>query len=188
MNNTHPNMFDYLDAQGVLENGTDEDIKAAKRAYKKLYFKRYRKERRAEQPEFSIGFSRKSGDYGKITLAAKRHSMTVTRFIREATLAYLDRRFLTLLPHRIAEVMQLLMDCRNDVKAISQMKERSSYDREQKYQAISDRIALLEGQLQRYLHYPELLEEAVSHATTTDPALRGKLLAVLSNDNQDQIA
>lgn len=181
-------MFDYLDGLGVLENGNDEDIKAAKRAYKKLYFARYRKERRAEQPEFSIGFSRKSGDYGKITLAAKRHNMTVTRFIREAALAYLDRRFVTLLPHRVAEMMQLLMDCRNDVKTISQMKERSTYDREQKYQAISNRIGTLEARLSGFLHYPQLLEEAVSHATSSDPALRGKLLAVLTHDHQDQIA
>jgi hypothetical protein len=180
-------MWDYLDQCGVLENGTDADIKAAKREYKKQYFKRYRQERRTDKPEYSVGFSRKNGEYGKIVLAAKQHGMTVTRFVREAALAYLDRRYIIVLPRRAAQLQQLLMDCLNEIKGISQLKERYSFNREQKVEAITVRVGKLEEQIRETLHFPQLLEDAISNAVTEDPAFRFKLLAVLEHDCQNKV-
>ena len=178
-------MWAYLEATGVLEHGTDAEIKAAKRAYKKQYFLKYRRERRLDRPEFSVPLSRKKGELDRITIAARRHHMTVTRFLREATLAYLERRYLKLMPHRIAQLEQILSDCLNEVSAISQVKEKYSFSREEKYDAIAARIQKLEDQLNELFQYPTLLEEAVAEAIKGDPEFRVRLLTIVSHDHQD---
>jgi hypothetical protein len=111
-------MWKYLDESGVLEKGSDSEIKAIKREYRKKYFLNYKREARKEKPEYIISFSKKNGEYERIVIAAKRHRRTVTSFIREATLAYIEQRFLVPNPLQIAELEFLLSDCLNEVKKI----------------------------------------------------------------------
>jgi hypothetical protein len=138
----------------VLEHGTDAEIKAAKRAYKKNYFTRYRRAQRQEKPEFSVPLSRKNGDYGKVALAARRHKLPITSFIRKATLAYLDRAYIVPNRDQVARLEQLLMSCLNEVQAITHTKEKYHWEREQKYDAIAERIDKLEGEIRQVLYFP----------------------------------
>lgn len=84
----------YLDASGVLENGTEHEIRAVRRQYRKLYLKRYKRSQREKKPEFAVQLSKTNGEYGKIQAAAHKHRMSITEFLRLATLAYIDRTFL----------------------------------------------------------------------------------------------
>jgi hypothetical protein len=151
---TETNIWAYLESAGVLD-GTDAEIKAAKRVYMRNYFKKYRRTQRQERPEFTISFSRKSGDYGKIALGAKKHHMPITAFVRVAALSYLDRSFIVPNANQIARLEQLLMSCLNEVQKITRTKERYQWERERKYDAIAEQINALETEIRNVLRFPK---------------------------------
>lgn len=144
----------FLDEQGVLEHGSEDDIRAAKRVYWKSYYKRYRTAQRAEKPEYNVALSRKNGVYGKVALAAKRHKMTITQFLRTATLAYLDRQYVCPNIDQVQRIERLLMDCLNEIKVITTRRDRYQYEREQKLDVIAERIARLETDIRQALVFP----------------------------------
>lgn len=179
----------YLDASGVLENGTEEEIKAAKKAYRKQYILSYRKKQRANKPEFTVFLSKGNGDYSKISLAAKGHRMSITEFLRASALAYTDKTYIV--PDRLllAELKQLLSQCLNEIQTIVIQKEKYFWGKEQKFKDVEKRIEKLESEITEKLKRPYTLEELVRREVERDPAIRDRLLAVLNSyDNQNQIA
>ena len=54
-------MWEYLESSGVLEKGTDEEIKLAKKAYRKGYYLKYKQNQRQHKPEFTVNFSNEKG-------------------------------------------------------------------------------------------------------------------------------
>ena len=103
-------LWAYLDASGVLEKGTEEEIKAAKKAYRKQYLLNYKRRQRASKPEFAVTLNKDNGEYFRIKIAAKQHSKTIPAFLRLATLAYINKTYIV--PDRllIAKLEQLLSD------------------------------------------------------------------------------
>ena len=160
-------MWDYLDAAGVLEKGSDEEIKAAKRQYRKQYFLLYKQRQRANKPEFTVTLSKETGDYQTISNAAKKHKMPPTAFLREATLSYLRQTYLIPDRYQIARLEQHLSDCLNEIKSIASVKERFYWQRDEKLNSIEKRIARLEMQINDALKNPPI---------------------VSNNDHQNQIA
>ncbi|HKR06138.1 MAG TPA: hypothetical protein VJY62_15985 [Bacteroidia bacterium] len=151
-------MWEYLDAVGVLEKGTDEEIKAAKKAYRKKYFLEYKQKQRSNKPEYTINFKKENGEHGRISLAAKQHKMTVTSFIRSAVLAYLNRTYIVPDRLQIARLEQLLSDCLNEIKSIIKPKERYFWEQEQRIELIEKRIQNLEAQVNDIFRYPPLMQ------------------------------
>jgi len=155
-NNRKGEMWYYLDALGVLENGTDEEIKEAKKAYRKGYFLKYKRIQRTSKPEFIINFSNKNGEYAKVKRASEKHKMTMTAFIRSSVLAYLDQKYLVPDPDQIAQLEQLLSQCLNEIQKIVGPRERYHWEREQKFEAIEERIEKLETDINQVFRNPPL--------------------------------
>ena len=86
-------MWAYLDAIGVLEKGSDKEIKAAKRIYRQNYFLEFKRRQRIKKPEYTVHFSKENGEYETVSLAAKKHKITITAFIHLATLAYIRKTY-----------------------------------------------------------------------------------------------
>src|SRR5665213_189468 len=124
-------LWDYLEKAGVLEQGSDADIKAAKRAYRKQYLLEFKRRQRSSKPEYTIHFAKENGEFDRVAKAASRHRLTVTGFIRAATLAYIDNKYLVPDRMQVARLEQLLSQCLNEIKTIVQGKERFFWDREQ---------------------------------------------------------
>src|ERR1043165_6327503 len=87
-------LWEYLDASGILEKGSDEEIEAVKRTYWKKYFFEYKKKQRNSKPEYSVYFSKENGEHQTIEHAAKQHHLTVTAFIHSAALAYIRQTYI----------------------------------------------------------------------------------------------
>jgi hypothetical protein len=182
-------MWVFLDASGVLERGTDEEIKAAKKAYRKQYILNYRKKQRANRPEFTVFLSKSNGDYSKISLAAKGHRMTITEFLRSSALAYTSKTYIVPDRLQLAELKQLLSQCLNEIQTIVIQKEKYFWGKEQKFKDIEKRIEKLDSEITEKLKRPYTLEELVRREVERDPAIRDRLLAVLNSyDSQNQIA
>lgn len=152
-------MWDYLDSLGVLENGSDEEIKAAKRAYRKGYFLLYKKKQREQKREYTISFSKEKGEYSKISAAAKVHKRTVASFIRVAALAYIDKTYVVPDRLQIAQLEQLLLECLNEIKTIIHPKEKYFWERDKRLEQIERRIEKLEAQVNEVFCNPPLLHD-----------------------------
>lgn len=70
----------YLEETGVLEKGTDDEIKAAKREYWKLYRNHYRNTYRTENREVSIAIPAKK--YVALTDHCQELGITIPQFLR----------------------------------------------------------------------------------------------------------
>jgi len=151
-------MWEYLESSGVLEKGTEEEIKSAKKAYRKEYYLKYKRSQRLQKPEFTVNFSNDKGEYSIIQNAAKRHKMTVTAFIQASSLAYLNRRYLVPNQDQIASLEQILSQCLNEIQSIVQVREKYHWEREQKFEAIEKRIEKLETEIAQIFRNPPLLK------------------------------
>ena len=152
-------MWYYLDALGVLDNGTEEEIQAAKKAYRKDYFLRYKREQRVKKPEFTISFSNKNGEYTKVRRGAERHKMTVTAFIRSSVLTYLDQKFLVPNQDQVAHLEQLLSQCLNEISKLVSARERYHWERTEKFEAIEKRIQQLESEINEVFRNPPRIDQ-----------------------------
>lgn len=150
-------LWEYLVKTGVLEKGNDDEIKAAKRAYRKQYFLEYKKQQRQNKPEYAISFSKQKGEHEKIITAAKNHKMTIPSFLKAAAFAYLNRTYIVPDRMQLARLYQVLSDCLNEIKSLTAKKERFFFDREQKMDAIEKRIQKLEYQISEIFGNPPLV-------------------------------
>jgi hypothetical protein len=150
-------LWEYLEASGVLEKGNDADIKAVKREYRKKYYLNYKRTIRKEKPEYTLSLSRKNGEYDRITNAAKQHRRTVTSFIRHATLAYIEQRFLVPNESQIAELEILLSNCLNEIKLLVDKRTNYLWGSERKLDSIEKRIIKLESDINDAFRNPKRL-------------------------------
>ena len=146
-------LWQYLEEQGVLEHGTDEQIKRAKRAYKKIYIFNYKRKQRHANPEYIISFSSQKGEHKKVTEASKEHNTSVTKFIKSATLAYIDKTYLVPDKDQVAELEQTLSQCRNEIQRISRNRIQAVKDL---IQAIERRISDMEASINDLFRNPPL--------------------------------
>ena len=156
-NNRNGKLWEYLESAGVLEKGSDEEIKVAKKAYRKQYLLLFKQKQRIIKPEYIITFSKENGEYDRITLAAKRHKMTVTAFVHSASLAYLSNAFVVPDRLQIARLELLLSEALNEIKTIVKPKEKFFWEREQRLERIEKRIEKLEVQIDEVFRNPPLI-------------------------------
>jgi hypothetical protein len=173
-------MWAYLDASGVLENGTEEEIKAAKKAYRKLYLLNYKRKQRASVPEFIVCLSKNDGEYSRILSSAKSHGRTIPAFLRMATLAYISKTYIV--PDRlmVARLEQLLSQCINEIQTIVEQKEKYFWGKEQKFKDIEKRIEILELRISEVFIHPPTVEELVIKEVHEKPAFKEQLITILS--------
>lgn len=100
--------------------------------------------------------SKENGEYETVANAAKKHSLPITTFLKTATLAYLNQYYIVPDRVQLAKMEQMLAQCLNEVQLITRTKEKYSWEREQKYEAIEKRIIKLETQINEVLSNPPL--------------------------------
>ncbi len=171
----------FLDARGLLTNGSEEQIRAARREYRKIYLTGYKRKQRAENPEFSVLLSKERGEYNRIAAAARRHKLSVPSFLKSATIAYINKTFIVPDRDLIVKLAGLLSECLNEVQQIGNDKEKSHWQIEQKYEAIEKRIGDLEAHITRLFSEPLTVEDAVRSAIDKDADLRLRLLLLLTS-------
>ena len=153
-------MWEYLDSIGVLENGTDAEIKAAKRSYRKKYFLEYKRSQRKKRPEYTLNFNEANGEHNKMQLAAKQHNMTVTQFLCAAVRGYLERKYIVPNNNQIALLDQLLSQVLNEIQSIARKKEKFFWERNDKLEFIEKRIEKLEIDIDLIFRKPGLIASA----------------------------
>jgi hypothetical protein len=175
----------FLDASGVLEKGTEDEIKAAKKEYRKQYLLNYKRKQRTSKPEFAVCFSKDNGEYSKILSAAKKHKSTIPAFLKLATHAYISKTYIV--PDRllIAKLEQLLSQCLNEIQLIVRQKEKYFWGKEEKFKVIENRIAKLESELNELFYKPFTLEECIIREIHNNPEIKNQILSIISSIQND---
>ncbi len=181
-----PSIWEYLDKSGVLINGTEEQIKAAKKAYRQQYLLKYKQWQRANKPEFTIHFSKGKDEFGVIRKAAAEHKMKIPGFIKAAVFAYLSKTYLTPNHEEVARLELILGQIANDIQEIAKRSRVIlSTNPEHRYSEIEKRMGVLQRELSESLRNPQTVEELVMKSVKENPTLNETLLAMLSQNNHD---
>lgn len=168
-------MWKYLDEIGVLDSGSEEEIQAARKTYKKKYIREYKQRQRREKKEFTVLLKRE--EYGKLSPEAKRHKLTVARFIKTAALAYIGKIYIVPDREKVASIEQTLLQILGEIQALAK-RNRILYTLDPA--EIEKRIERMETVIADALRHPPTVEEFLDN----NPALQEKLIHF--HDHQSQ--
>src|SRR5438046_2043646 len=84
-------LYQFLEQEGVLSNGTDADIQAAKKEYRRLYQAAWRNAKRKANCEITVTLNQQ--ELRTISIASQKHHRAKSRYIREAAIAYTTKTF-----------------------------------------------------------------------------------------------
>lgn len=99
-------VYAYLEASGVLEQGTPKEISDARKAYWRRYKAEWRRQQRSIEKCFTISFSKE--EERLLSAAAKAATMSRTKFIKGAVMRQLSGMHPVADPQLLRKVLQLL--------------------------------------------------------------------------------
>ena len=108
-------VYAYLDASGVLENGTGEDIEQAKDQYWKQYRKQWKKGKKLESKAIKVVFNFQ--EYRTIKRQAEKYKTNPTCYIKQSALNN-NRGFIS--PSSIGELRELIILHHNSLQNLSE--------------------------------------------------------------------
>ena len=144
-------MWAYLDSLGILEHGSEEAIKRAKKEYKRIYIKEYKRKERSSNCEFIVLLSKHKGEHKIIAEAAATHKTSISKFIKISALAYLTKKYIVPDKEAVASLELILSDCRNDIKRISK---NTMQPITEKIQAMEMRLEKMESAIDALFRHP----------------------------------
>lgn len=170
-------MWKYLDETGVLDNGTEEEIEKARKTYKKKYILEYKRKQRGEQKEFTVLL--KKEEYRKVGSEAKDHRMTVARFLKTATLAYISKTYIVPDREQVARIEQTLLQILNEIQTLAK---RNKILYTLNPAEIEKCIERMETAITETLRNPPTMEELLQN----NPALQEKISHLINHDHQNK--
>ena len=166
-------VWKYLQDSGVLDHGSAEDIEAARKTYWRFYRSKNKSDRRKLRPEINVGLT------GKAMLemfkeAAKDHNRSLSAFIRDSVVAYLEKSFVNPNKQDWNKILQVLYKIEIEIRKISEDdQEAGNYHRN--YELLIEKLMKLESELESTLHNPRMLEHAIRETIQRKPWYKPQL-------------
>lgn len=177
-------LWAYLEERGVLD-GSPEEIKAAKKEYRRQYNREYMRKRRKGRPEITLSFEQV--EIEEVKALAKQHHQSLSGYIREATLAYGRKTYLVPNPESIAILTQQLSLWRSDMQRMVRLARKAEAgELIYGYKLIMQKLTQLEEYIETVLRQPKSLAELLEKATEQNPDLYKTLLAYLQTQHDHQ--
>lgn len=153
-----------------LETGHANVIDEAKNEWRRRYKADWRKQKRKQVKEITTAWGK--DEYKILKDEAKRHKQSVTRFIKESAVAYMDKRYIT--PHemQITKIMQLLALTYNN---ITELKEDSAIPADAGRKVLFE-IYQLEREVRIALFSPKTIEQHISEYLQEAPPKKEQLI------------
>jgi len=167
-------IYQYLESSGVLDNGTIEEIKAARKKYWMEYKRLWRKDKRRKEKEFTVSFSK--DDLQLLTKVARRHKRKRTLFIKTATLAYINKTYIVPDEIEVRQIRQLLSMSYNSLE--QQMEEEILSVEAGK--VLLQLIQQLEREVLVLLYNPKTLEQWIVETVRQYPERKAQLIQLLN--------
>lgn len=149
------NLYTHLRNSGVLEFGNHEQIQYARKEYWREYKRVWKKDKRKKEKEFTISFNPEEQKI--LTQVAKRHKISRTAFIKQATFAYINNSFIVPDAMAVKQIAQLLAMNYNSVQELFEKDKIDSHIG----RVLLEKISQLEREILPLLHSPQSLEEYI---------------------------
>jgi hypothetical protein len=140
-------VWKFLEMSGVLDAGSNEDIANKRKEYWNLRKRMSKQEKRRKETEFKIYLN--DDELQVLSKAAKKLSLSRTRYIKQAAMAYTNKEYLTLDQAAINHIRQLLS---LNYFSLQELSENASSD---VANVILQRMADLEEQILTALNNPQ---------------------------------
>ena len=156
-----------------LQKGDPVEIAWAKKEYRKRYKATWRRIFREENKSFAVAWSKE--ELHTLTEAAKRHKQKPTRFIKQATLAYINKRYLVPNQRDINKVLQLVAMTYNSIESMAQESEPDIFW----IRKMQEELFMLEHELRVTLLSPKTIEQIIEQEIEKDPSMEDYLIRLL---------
>jgi hypothetical protein len=167
--------YKYLMEENLFGQG-DDVIAEARKRYRREYLKQKKQEYRQKHVEHTI--SLKPIDEKNLNNAAQEHGMNTVEYIRHASLAYTNKKYLTPRIEAIQRVYQSIMYLRTQVARIQQ--EKKGIFSRNKEEQIEELLTGMERTMQAAFQEPLDLEALLLETVKNDPLYGDRLRKMLS--------
>lgn len=172
---TKSNLYTFLKSKGVLEKGIHEEIQSARKEYWNKYKRQWRNDKRKKEKEFTISLDRT--ELKELSIEAKRHKLSRTRFIKTACFAYINNSFVVPDSLEVKRISQLLAMTYNSIQEmVGENKLEFNTGRN-----MMESIQKLEREILPVLHNPKSLEEFIKEHISECPENRLKLIDFINS-------
>lgn len=154
-------LYQYLEP--FLEKGNKAEIASARTQYVREYKARWRKEKRKREKEITCLWTKE--ELKILTTEAHRHQLSVTRLIKQSTLAYVDKRYVV--PDILA-VRKLLQVLAMQYNVIQEMIGEHQLNL-QIGKILLEKIDEQERAIRVALYSPKTLEQLITETLTKNP-------------------
>lgn len=158
-----------------LETGDEKLIKEAKERYRREYKRAWRKTKRSIAKEVTVTWER--SEFKALQREAQRHKESVSGFIKKATFAYMDKRYVVPDTKLVTKAIQLLSLVYNGMEEL--------YDdnlvTKEVGRMLQVQITQLEHEIRVLLFSPKTIEQVIREEIGNNPQLKGKLIAYIQN-------
>lgn len=173
--NAKSNVFSFLKLNGVLENGSHEEIQKVRAEYWREYKRKWRNVKRKSEKEITISFTQ--DEFKEISIESKRHKLSRTKFIKKACFAYMNKIFLVPDSKEVKRIAQQLSMTYNSIQGL--IEENSIEFKSGK--SITDAIYKLERQILPALHNPKSLEVLIKEHILKNPNNKNVLIEYINS-------
>lgn len=163
----YESLRDYLNRSGVLATGDRAAIAAAKREYRRVYMRRYKRERRNRLREVVLSLD--NGEYNRLARFAKRNGYSVPKFLLHLAETHMEGTPIIQHPDRFDTLHLLLAKTHSEVVYMADKIEGEVSD---DLERLKGRILELENKLDELSH-PKDLESHLSALMETEGKDRG---------------
>jgi replicative DNA helicase len=146
-----------------LEKGNPTEIAWAKKEYRRRYKARWRRVFRKENKSYAVAWTKE--ELHTLTDAAKKHKQKPTRFIKQATMAYINKRYVVPNQREMNKLLQLVAMTYNTVESIAGDEENYITG----VKRMQEELFILEQELRVTLLSPKTIEQVIEQEIQKDP-------------------
>jgi hypothetical protein len=162
-----------------LEKGSPAEIAWAKKEYRRRYKAEWRRVHRKENKTFTVGWTKE--ELGILTVASKKHKVKPTRFIKQATLAYINKRYVVPNQQEVNKILQLVAMTYNAIETIIQESEINITS----IRKTEEEIFQLEHEIRVVLLSPKTIEQILELEIQKHPDTKEHITQFLEKRKND---
>ena len=158
-----------------FEKGNDTEIRQAKLEWRRMYKAQWRKEHRRKCKEITASWD--NDEYRMLKAEAKRHKLSITMFIKQATIGYVDKRYIPLQRQEVTKILQLLALTFNVIDELGQ-EEQLNYETAKE---LKNEITRLEQSIRVVLFSPKTIWQILTEALMETPQMKADIILFIQS-------
>ena len=171
-------LLQYLTTSGVLERGSEQEIKEAKREFRKKYQKEYKQQYKKRNKDFAITCD--AEEQVQLKIAAQKHGLKPSSFLKKAVFAYCNQTYLIPNVNIMNRILQLLLRYETMIERIAEKDKGAWYKTDRSYQDLEEAIAAIRNEVQEAFANPPRLEAVIRQTIQQKPEYRKTIQTIIA--------